>query len=787
MSEDSDQQRRRTRNPFRPVAVARVSESASDMVSIPTPSIRDATSYLDAYLLDSSDSSPDGNVIALTGDYGMGKTHLAVMLLDHARGEGEVIEGHDGFDDVRAVYLDATTATTTDLTKSAFLMLYLRFVESLPRAEVRSRVREYYADIAAGRLSDVDPVCDVEFADSARNLLVEQSTDTRDATSMLGLSESSLLQELRQKLKNVTENSDFSIVLPLLIRPGFEDAAWKWLNGGKPHPLLVERGVESMIDNATTALEALGVFALLYGHQNRRFIVIIDELDKLLPTSDSSSDAEANAVIISAVSKLLVVFLKARVLLVLAGLEEPFKLIGESTRQRISFIRMSDFDEEITCRFIEKCQEKEFGEARLSPFTPDSVKRIVELTYGNPRKITTYCHRLYRMAMLEDGGQAEITTQMVNEVAGVGMRGHIDAVIRRMLETELWEPRRDYFVGTSPQSRVDFWVPVGVGSIGCALLLTDAVVNDDNVDDLIKRVEAVRAGAPDCETLLIVNEGLTPQYAPVLAAVFGRDPLVYHPRTFADNFLATVKAMIRRLEMVTGEDTLVSVQERIERMSQQQSRTRDLLEQLATSLRELRSSSDQGFGGVRRELDDLVRAVEVVGEFQRSLPAGQESALPVHVNHLFENRLSALEKLGAATEVVGEAFRLAPDRRSSAEEAAGAVRSLVRAPNSAQALGAVALLRTIAEAFRRGIGEWFRSCAPSDRRRLRPSEQQKLDALCDMYDAAYEDLPLFALNGLAGLTGQRTASWSERLNEIRRQFEYLGVDVRQAVLNSFPR
>ena len=83
---------------------------------------------------------------------------------------------------------------------------------------------------------------------------------------------------------------------------------------------------------------------------------------------------------------------------------------------------------------------------------------------------------------------------------------------------------------------------------------------------------------------------------------------------------------------------------------------------------------------------------------------------------------------------------------------------------------------------------------PTDRK-LRTSDVQKLEALCDTYDAIYGDLPLFPLVNLARLKGRpasaddrdATTSWDERLDDVKRQFEYLGVEIRQAVLNSFPR
>lgn len=77
------------RNPYPPSAVAQLAAFGSSQFTIVTPPIRQAIAALDEYLnhrerADPSDPAPPGQVLAIVGDYGSGKTHLAAYLLRYA-------------------------------------------------------------------------------------------------------------------------------------------------------------------------------------------------------------------------------------------------------------------------------------------------------------------------------------------------------------------------------------------------------------------------------------------------------------------------------------------------------------------------------------------------------------------------------------------------------------------------------------------------------------------------------------------------------------------------------
>lgn len=776
----SDENRRRLAlNPFSLTAVAKVSDSTG-MVTVETPSIREAVRYLDEYLApavfdEAGHKRRPGFVIALQGDYGSGKTHLGALLLNRVQERSGVGEPREA----RPVYLDAV---------DTFRDLYLRFITGLPRHEVHARVREYYAEIVEDRLDDV------QISERVGSLIREQKADLERLTTTLGLSESSLVVALRHELEAVTKSSAFAAVLSLLVRPGFEEPAWDWLLGGEPHPLLRERGIDEPIGEAT-ALDALGVFARLYGGVGHPFIVVIDELNRLIRDPESMTDAT-----LGALQKLLESFDSAGTMLVLIGLTESFELLGSGVRQRIgSVITMSPFDVPATRRFIELSLARmgAGGPGGLHPFSADAVREIVDLAYGNPRKIGLYCRRLYGM-LRPDDERRQITAGdvrvMAREHFGADKRPRVAIAVQAVIENQLLDYFRDYYVSADRRSRVDYWVVVPGTDAGCALFLTGAVTEPGDVDELTERVAFVRDAAT-CEALLVVSEALAPEHRAALTDAFGREPLVYHRESFPDDLASLLKAMKYRLDQSSGGDALVVLRDRVDRIGGQQSRLQSVLEQLVVGLRDFRSASEHGLDGVRRELGDLSRTVATVARRPGGGRDGDpDSALPGEVSALFDERLGALDELETVAPLMDGLFRQQNGTDPSAfQDALATIRAAMsRAgrpagdPAVTPALGVSTLLRQLITAFRRAVDDWFRS-SPVPRRRLQAAETDELDLLCETYDAVFEYLPTFELEGLVRLAPDADRlALSERLREIRRELESLAVDTRHTVLSQFP-
>lgn len=761
----SDESRRQPPlNPFSPTAVAKVSES-TDMISVETPSALEALRYLDDYL---QQPGGHGYVLAVQGDYGSGKTHLAAMLLNRIH---EWEQEDPARRSARPVYLDAA---------DQFRELYVRFVKGLPENEVYLKIHEYYVDTVVERLGDAAEAAQI------RSQLRSPGADLDQISSTLGLSEYGLIRTLRAKLADVTDDESFATVLSLLVRPGFRRPAWQWLTGGDPpHPLLVERGVERSIDTEASAIEAFGVFAKLYGHQGHRFVLVIDELGKLIPNPEIGSGAAEY----SAFQHLLESFESANAMLVLVGLKESLELIVGGPRQRVSaFITMLPFDVHATSRFIELSLDRvrDWDGDPLYPFTAEAVREIVDLTHGNPRRIGLYCRRLFHDS-IRDGARPEaIIAAHVRHVAsehfGIDKQPQVEVAVQATLEAQRWEYYRDFHVSAEPGSKVDYWVPAGES--GCALFLAASVTGRADVEQLTSRARFVSQRSR-CEMLLIISEALAPEYRGALTEAFGREPLMYQPNSFAEDLAILVKSLRHRLSQVAGGDALAQLRDKVDWLAGHQSRTHDLVER---GLRELRDSSDRGIGEVRRDLDGMSRLVTAI---TRLVGRASDPGLPDVVAAVFEDRIDALSALETMPGLIDRLFAQEAAAEPAARDTLASIRAaswLDRDRATMTAIGVSATLRTLTAGFRQAVGEWFRTSAPAPDRRLPAATLEKLDALCEAYDAVYEYLPTFELDDLPTFSdpsGQPLRA--ERLRALRSKFETLAVDVRRAVIGLFPR
>ncbi|QXJ25551.1 hypothetical protein AGRA3207_007062 [Actinomadura graeca] len=736
-------------NPFPAAAVARLSDTALNTITIPTQAVQRALGFVDAYLAGdrAGGGSASGNVIAVVGEYGTGKTHLALEIIRHISRPGDA--------HVRHLYLDAPADT--------FLALYQqRFVVELSKTDVRARVGEYYADIVAASLGRS------ELTQEAARRLREREVDAEDVVSGLGLMESDLLRDLQERLRVVTENDAFGTALTLFLRPEFEDAVWEWLRGVPPDRVLVERGITTAIDTDTAALEAIGVFALLHGGQNRRFVLVIDELEKVLsPPHPPAADA------ILAFKKLLEIFTGARAFLVLCGLPDFLEALPEDARQRIgSIVRPSALGLEETRAYILDAQERAGAGRTLGPFDDDTLAYLVELAGGTARKIIKLCYHAYQNAAA--AGTA-VTRPMIREVAReqfeLTSRDDVRAAIARVLDAGGWLFETDHAPGGRRDARADFWVPEGEDGSGCAVLLSDSVLYEQQVDGLARRAEAIRGDDTARAVLIVVNGHLADALAPRLAGTGDRPPLVYSARRFAEDFDAAVKGIMQRLERAVHEDALTALRDRVERLGRQQALVLETVTELRPALHHLENelvgqkallvegrelyqatlASAERSAEMIRALGDMPvpqvtepapaersgrrrlrgpRPEDTPDEAAEAEEGGQDGPLPPRIAVEFDVTMGLLEKLDV----------LARDSERRFSEG-----RLVEAPrfsrDAVTALGVRAALQSAAEQFRAAAERWFAESWPTD-------DSSGFVGLCETYDDTYLALPVHTLPAL---------------------------------------
>lgn len=746
-------------NPFAQIAVAKVLESEQgDPVTVDTAATATATGILDDYLAGS-----DGMVLAIVGDYGTGKTHLVMRLLRHVRDSAG--------DRVRCVYTEAPS--------EGFLGTYQRFIGKLDEAEILDRVKRYYADVVADSLGDS------ALTQRIVTGLRDGAADPTLVVERFALMESTLLRGLQDRLRSVTENAAFATVLMLLLRPGFESSVWAWLRGGEPDPILTERGVLNRIDTDAAALEAMGVVALLHRTRDRRFLFVIDELDKVL-----SAATNPDAVVLTAFRQLLRVFDAAGAMLVLSGLPDFLEVVPADTRERIGArIEMPALSPEQTRQFIMLSQERAFGSRTLHPFTPDIVDYLVRLARGVVRQIIRLCFGTFRLAT---EAQSTVTVPIVEKVARDQLYLHtthheVRESVLAVLDRNGWQYQTDQRLTENPLTQLDFWITPDGTEPGYGIILTGSVLNDGDVTDLRARAAAIAAarGGDGSGTLLVVNGYLTAEIGRKLGEVFGT-PLLYEPRSFESTLTMAMTAMTRRLQAAAGDGTLAVVSERVERLHRQQASMHAYLEEVSAHLDEFTSSTGRSLAAIAGLLTGPAPGEPAL------VASGPSTELPSDVADLFADALAALAELDRFDQLVHDAF--SADDRPATRTHRSLIRSRLSVPDATQAAGVAVLLRKAIKAFRHGVTGWYvaRADRPETVPRLSQQDRDQLDTLCSTYDAISEYLPPFHLTRLGELTATvnedrdpvaRTARRRQQ-TRTREVLDSLSMRVRQAVLIS---
>lgn len=457
----------RATNPFSPIAVARVSDfdTTEPDPTIATTAVRSATARLDEYV--TGEPNPGGEVVAVVGEYGTGKTHLANLLFRRAR----------------ARLGDHGTAVYVDVVDDNVLMLYRRFLHRLGFGALRDRVDDHYADVIAEVLQRTGMSTDVVSMLRAGELTAHKVVES------LQLPESVLLRAVGETFHRLTGNRDFTTALTLLSRRGFDDAVHGWLSGDPPHATLVERGITTRIDDDASALEAIHVLTRLHGG-TRTFVVVLDEIERLL-TGTVHNGRTSPAVF----EKLLEVFVHGGAYLVVCGLPELIGLLPPATRQRLSHVvDMTPLSADEVATFITRAQQLMWGEAGLAPFTPETVLFLRDLARGNARKVIRLCHATFRLVQnrARDIGRPEtmVDTELVREAArdlhfdeSMGHTGSAEAdelfrtAVAALDDLTAHNPFDAIFDRATPSSRSGEASAAAVNAHGVALLVRSLVLS----------------------------------------------------------------------------------------------------------------------------------------------------------------------------------------------------------------------------------------------------------------------------------------------------------------------
>ncbi|MDF5758187.1 hypothetical protein [Spongiactinospora sp. TRM90649] len=637
-----------------------------------------------------------GRALAVVGDYGSGKTHLAIGIRETSA----------EFPDAKILAIDASQRRFGYLYRNTIL-------DMLGKADVRDLVTDYFSEVVASTLDEIQIFRTVAPGIAAG--LRERTIDPEKVVASLHLSAPALQNDLRRRLRTEVEYAKFGRALALMATDRYADAVWEWLSGEPPAEELRALGVRDRIASDLDAYDALSVLTFLYGRKNRRVVLIVDEYEKLL-----GHPGEWNVSSVNAFEQLIKVFIDVGGLLVFCGMPESLYKLPQSIHQRIGITRLSPLTADETLRLLRK---------RRSPGQPDVSLEIADyiraLTGGVPRMSLTLHRRAVDLA--EEQGSELITPAIVR----AAVRRHYErasmdyllAAIRRLIEAGGWDFHTDVMLDEN--TTIDFWLSRGEGGAGVAVLTSSSLLRAEDVEGLREQIEAVRVATPSAEIIVVVNGYVSTTLQGAISHLIGRQPVVFDEARFGDDFRTVTHNAVRRLDRGERGYTLESLSRNLERLSLQQSSTQSMLEALSGSVGSLHSSL----------------AARATGE---EAPRSLAPALPPPVAEHFDRALASVSALGTIDAGLRAGF-------ADPAGAGARLRRRLASRELFEAVGVAVLLRRLVETFRDRVADYIQTVrlAGGHLPVITRAQEEELRLICRTYEATAEALPLLRLDSLA--------------------------------------
>jgi len=560
-------------NPFPATAVARLAKGARELLTIETEAFTQVKTQLNDYLRRKDDY---GKTICIVGEYGTGKTHLALEVL-------RIIE-ESGDKTLHSFYLDAPSDN--------FLELYRkRFLPKLNRMQVLNRLDECYADVVAAELQGDK----IYFEVSSK--LKNREISALDVVQKLGLMESKIQRQFEERLKHITEDPCFSTAFTLFQKSEFEPFIWDWFNGNPPDKALKERGITKTIDTDALALETIGVLAFLFGQQGHRFILMIDELEKVFSSTGKQFPDEATML---AFKKLFEAIGKTKALLVLSGLPDFYEALPTDAQQRISvLIQPSSLTAECVVAYIRKANKKVINKDLLKPFSTDVAKYISTITGGNARKVVRICYHAFQNSLIEN---KLVTRQIVEEVAqeqfGGQSKEDVHSEILQVIERRGWLLENEkVFKEGNEQQKAHFFLPIGEEGNGIAVTIVKDVFSKEDCAQIIKNTTFLKKESDEgikVASVLVVGGYLADNLLDDLNKSFSR-VIAYSLRHFRNDLDSALTGFRIKIEERAKESDIAVIKKKLEQLDRQYRSLRDIINNELPTKRDLLTSIQLGF------------------------------------------------------------------------------------------------------------------------------------------------------------------------------------------------
>ncbi len=659
------------------------------------------------YLQHTGASSTRGRVLALVGEFGLGKSHLAAQVTDVLRQSTPTpalwVIGQPSVD-MRSVFQHRVMSPRDDLEAMADFM---------------QAITDYYADVTAELLEQDETGRLGGARDEFLSGLRDRRLDPHKIARAFDLDEELIHSHLRRHLRGVTDHRAFATALALLPNQTYQTDIFRWLSGEAPSAPLQQRGVTQPIQGIQGVLEAFAVFSLVYGQSDRPYALVLDEVDKIVEWT-----APDRALFLNAFEMLVNRYINQGGLLVFCVRPDLWSSLPASLHERVLPLWLDSWERPATEDLI---KQHLLGSGRVrqdkscAPFTDPAVAQVVTLSDGVPRQILRICEGAWDHAAL--GGSPKIDIEAVHEAIRTTHEKRPMSEAARRLERVLagdqwWHnvPPRDLGdLPGPPGSGEPRWIEV-TRTAWIVLLPVRSLLTRSGVGDIAGFLGHARdvAGATSIEMLVVVNGHACRQMRRQVADATGTMPLVLDDPRFDIALRSGVQSLAERLRASQDNTVLEKLSNRLDVLQGQQ---QTLLERV--------DSIDHHLDNPRVAFPPPT--ADSLGE-----------RLPERVRAPFREAQEALDRL--LEEGEGPRLSLVPVARTAAGRPPRPRRLLVD-DFALQSMGAVVLARRLLGAFREAVVGWWETDASGSDTEPAARDQGELFAICRGFEISLESLP----------------------------------------------
>jgi hypothetical protein len=532
----ADSGRASPKNPFLRVPEVKLGRDQGGVVQVPTEAVAEVRKLVVEFLTaqgesesgHTADPTHTGRAVAILGDYGVGKSHLAA----------EFITELGRADEASPVVLiaDARPGDTV-------LSLYQRLVGP-PGSGSTSRIQPL--DTTGGVLlfGMVEQWVAEVYARLSGRRTAEHGTPPPATSDELTVEEVWALQE---SLTELVGDEELASVLRLVWHKTVHAAAWKWLCG---QPLgdderqwLADRGVAAPpIADDMRAMTALNALARLCGQVNGRMVLIIDELHLIRP-GGGDGWTEATTILRDFIDWAG----RTGSLLTVCGLLDFWRALKEGLGGRtVTEIRPAGLTVEQIKEYIGLALgADDRPDDALYPFTSEAVDELWKITKGHPRRTIAICHHAYAASLgLQPIGPRQIQ-RASRELTGPDTPDDAKAKIADWCaEAGFHVERARHLEPVRPEP--DLVITSRLGGGECGIVVSGSVVGEEELDRLLVRAVAVAGGGrprPPRAVILVVVGLLAAGYEDRVKDAFAH-VLSWRQQSIRDELTTTLRSYV---------------------------------------------------------------------------------------------------------------------------------------------------------------------------------------------------------------------------------------------------